>query len=267
MKDKYSFEEFINIIETLLGENGCPWDREQTHQSLKQNLIEESYEVIDAIDNNDMPNLCEELGDVLLQIIFHSQLAQKEGHFDINDVITKISQKMILRHPHVFSDVKAETSEEVLKNWDEIKKEEKGYSNTTDTLKSVPKSLPALIRAFKVQNKAAKVGFDFDNIQQVYDKVYEELNELKIAYKSGNEKDIIDEFGDVLFSLVNISRFLNINPEFALTNAVEKFINRFEYIEIQANKQNLNLEDTKQMNNLWEEAKKVFDHKMVENKK
>lgn len=268
MKDKYSFEEFIDIIETLLGENGCPWDREQTHQSLKRNMIEESYEVIDAIDKGDTPNLCEELGDVLLQVAFHSELAKKENSFNIDDVITGISQKMILRHPHVFSDAKVETSDEVLKNWDEIKKIEKGYSSITDTLKSIPKAFPALFRATKVQEKAAKVGFDFENISQAQAKVYEELDELKDAYESGNKGNILDEFGDILFSLVNISRFLNINPEFALTNATEKFINRFEYIEMQASKRNLTLEDMtlEQMDNLWNEAKKVFNHKMVENK-
>lgn len=259
MKDRYTFKDFVDIVKTLLGENGCPWDREQTHKSLKRNLIEESYEVIDTIETDDMDGMCEELGDLLLQIVFHSQLAENENKFNIEDVIDGISKKMILRHPHVFGDDRSDTSEKVLYNWDKIKKVEKGYKTNTDILKSIPKSFPALMRALKVQEKASKVGLDFENLDSVTAKFYEEFDEFKSAYSDGISEQILDEFGDVLFSLVNISRFLNINPEFALTNAVEKFINRFEYIENAASHKNLNIEDMsiEELDTLWNCSKGV----------
>lgn len=229
-KDFYNFTDLAEIIQTLLGENGCPWDKEQTHESLEKYLIEECYEVIDAINKKDFDNMCEELGDVLLQVMLHSAIAEKSKKFTISDVIDGISKKMITRHPHVFADIQAETSDKVLANWEEIKKEEKGYKTQTEVLESVPKSLPALIRAEKVQKKAAAVGFEFKCFEDALQKVYEETEEL-IQEKNGSYDRKMEEYGDLLFSVVNISRFFKLNPEFALTNSIEKFINRFEYIE------------------------------------
>lgn len=257
MKDiKYDFDGLRSIMKKLLSEGGCPWDRAQTHESLKRYLIEECYEVIDAIEKNDMVNLCEELGDVLLQVMFHSQVEENKGNFNIDDVVNGISLKMINRHTHIFSDATADTPQEVSDNWEKIKIKEKGYTSYTEVMKSVPKIFPALIRAEKVQKKASDVGFDFKNFDDALLKVYEEIEELKeVKNKSDEEK--MEEYGDLLFSIVNISRFLKINPEFALTNSLEKFINRFEYIEnVSISKglsiYNLSLEE---MDILWNESK------------
>ena len=251
------FDKFIEIIKTLRGENGCPWDREQTHESLRQNLIEESYEVVESIDNKDIPNLREELGDVLLQIVFHSIIAEEEKEFTIEDVIEEISEKMVRRHPHVFGNVEAETSEEVLKNWDEIKKAEKKEKTLGESMLRLPKALPANIRAEKAQKKAAKVGFDFSDYEEVLGKVYEELKELEEAKKSGVDSEIEEEFGDLMFSVVNLSRFLQINAENSLTNATNKFINRFVSIELLAARDGKRLSDLTidEMNELWDRVK------------
>lgn len=256
MNKNYSLEDFKNIMRKLISDDGCPWDKIQTHESLKRYLIEESYEVIDAIDNNDNDNLCEELGDVLLQVVFHSAIAEKKGEFTFSDVINGVSEKMIRRHPHIFDDADAENAQDVLDNWDEIKKKEKNYMSVTDTLKSVPRAFPSLMRAEKVQNKAAKVGFDFENVEQVLDKLEEEIGELKEEI-NGNKCKIMEEYGDLLFAATNISRFLKINPEFALTNATEKFINRFEYIEsaLIAKGSDMSMSCVDEMNALWNESK------------
>lgn len=261
MEKKYSLDDFIGIMRKLISEDGCPWDKVQTHESLRRYLIEESYEAIDAINNNDKENLCEELGDVLLQVVFHSLIAEKNSDFSFDDVINGVSEKMIRRHPHIFANENAETAQEVLKNWDEIKKVEKNYSSVTDTLKSVPKSFPALMRAEKVQNKAAKVGFDFEEVSQTIDKLEEEIAELKAELNKTTVKEckIMEEYGDLLFAATNISRFLKINPEFALTNATEKFINRFEYIENALNSKGkeISLASAEEMNALWNESKGI----------
>ena len=251
------FDKFIDIIKTLRSENGCPWDREQTHESLRQNLIEESYEVVESIDNQDMANLREELGDVLLQIVFHSLIAEEEKAFTMEEVIEEISEKMVRRHPHVFADVSAETSEEVLKNWDEIKKTEKNEKTLGESMVRIPKALPANIRAEKVQKKAAKVGFDFADYEEVLGKVYEELKELEEAREKGSICEVEEEFGDLMFSIVNLSRFLKINAENSLTNATNKFINRFVSIELLAARENKRLSDLSidEMNELWERVK------------
>lgn len=255
-KDKYNFDDFKSIIKILLGENGCPWDKAQTHESLKKYLIEECYELIDAINNDDKENMCEELGDVLLQIMLHSQIEENADRFCIEDVIDSISRKMINRHTHIFSDDIANTEEDVKEYWNKAKKKEKGYNNFTDELKSVSKSLPALMRAEKVQKKAADVGLDFENINEAMIKVYEELEELKEAFNGTNLKKM-EEFGDILFSVVNISRFLKLNPEFALTNSLEKFINRFEYIENALIKKGKTFDsvDINCIDALWNESK------------
>lgn len=257
MDKKYDFNDLCEIMKTLLGENGCPWDKKQNHDTLKQYIIEECYEAVEAINNKDYDNLAEELGDILLQVVFNSELADMNGKFDIYDVINGICLKMIRRHPHVFSDVKADTEEKVLKNWEEIKREEKKPKNAVCCLKEVPKSLPALIRAQKVQAKASEYGFDFENIEEIFKKLDEEKKELIESYKSGKKGDIFAEFGDLLFTAVNISRFLSINSELALTNATEKFINRFEYIETAAfvAKKTFKQMSLYEMNVLWNESK------------
>lgn len=256
MDKKYTFEEFIDIIAKLRGENGCPWDREQTFDSLKSTVLEESYEVIDAINDGGL-KLADELGDLLLQIVMLSQIASESKAFNVSDVIDMISKKMIHRHPHVFGNVKAETSEEVLKNWDKIKREDKKDSSVTHSLKDVTKTLPSVLKAHKVQSRVAKVGFDWDNIDDVFDKVFEELEELKTAYKNKDSKNIHEELGDLLFSVINLSRFLKVNPELSLNDSTKKFVNRFEKIENMAIKNGKSIEDMsfEEMDELWNQVK------------
>lgn len=253
---KYTLEQFTDIIKRLRGENGCPWDKVQTHQTLKEAMLEEAYEVVDAIDKNDIQNLKEELGDVLLQVVFHTQIEQEQGNFDLSDVITAISQKMINRHPHIFGTENADTPEEVLQNWEQIKKKEKNYKTQSESMKSVPDALPALTKAKKVQKKAKDVGFDFENVEQALQKVHEELQELEQAMTQSQERKE-EEFGDLLFSIVNVSRFLQINPEFALTKAVKKFINRFECVEQYAQMDKRSLSDMTQeeLEQFWVKSK------------
>jgi len=252
----YSFEDFCNIIAQLRAENGCPWDREQTHESLRETTLEEAYEVVEAIDKKDLQNLKEELGDILLHIVFHAQIEQENGNFTIADVINGISRKMIYRHPHVFGQTEVENSEQVLKNWEELKKQEKGFQTQTQVLQSVPNALPALTKAKKVQKKAADVGFDFQNLQQVIDKTHEEMEELETAIASPNG-NTEEELGDLLFSVVNIARFLHINPEFALTKAIKKFINRFECVESSANAKGKTISQVSfaELDSFWNAAK------------
>jgi len=258
---RYTLDDFVEVMKALRAENGCPWDRVQTHETLRMDMLEEAYEAANAIDNNDMPNLCEELGDVLMQVVFHARIEEEKGEdaaFTLEDVIRGIGEKMIYRHPHVFGngEVKADTPEQVLVNWEALKKAEKDTKTQTEVMKSVPEALPALIRARKVQKKAADVGFDFHVTADAFKKVYEEVQELEAAAAAENG-DIEEEFGDVLFALVNISRFLKINPEFALTKAIKKFINRFEYIEKSAFSAGKDLSDMtlEEMDLLWDEAK------------
>ena len=265
-KEKDTLEDLVRIIGILRGENGCPWDRVQTHESIRMNLLEEAYEAADAIDKGDMPNLCEELGDVLLQVVFHAQIETEQGGFTMDDVLRGICEKMIYRHPHVFGNgtVKADTAAQVLVNWEELKRREKKQETRTEMMMSVPDALPALIRARKVQKKAADVGFDFPMAADAFQKVYEEVRELEQAavYQNG---DIEEEYGDILFALVNISRFLKINPEFALTKAIKKFINRFEYIEKSALLQGKALSELslEEMDLLWNEAKSKLHARKV----
>ncbi len=257
LKENYDFSDLLDIMKLLRSENGCPWDRDQDHESLKKYLIEETYEVLEAIDLKDDRKLCEELGDLLLQVVFHAQIAAEKASFDMGSVITGISRKMVLRHTHVFGDDKAETPDEVVDNWEAIKKKEKGIKSQTGVLKDVPSNLPALMRSYKVQQKAAQVGFDWDNAEDVFDKINEEIQELKDVYNSQNVERITDELGDVLFSVVNLSRFLKVQPELALTGTINKFIKRFEYIEQESLKIGRKLEDMSlaEMDELWNMAK------------
>ncbi|MDP4109070.1 MAG: nucleoside triphosphate pyrophosphohydrolase [Bacillota bacterium] len=256
-KEHYSFNDLVDIVKLLRSENGCPWDKVQTHESIRRNFIEEVYEAVEAIDDKNPGLLCEELGDVLLQVVFHARMEEDCGGFKIDDVTDGICRKLILRHPHVFGDISVRDSDEVLANWDEIKKHEKGLNSHSDALRSVAKSLPALIRAEKVQHKAAKAGFDWPDIGGAFDKLSEEISELKEAVNSGG--NVQDELGDLIFSAVNIARFLKVDPEGALTGASEKFIRRFGLMEEQAETSGKKLEELSlaEMDKLWDSAKRI----------
>jgi len=255
---RYFFKDLLDIMKKLRSIDGCPWDREQTHQSLKEYLLEETYEVIEAIENEDLYLLEEELGDLLLQVVFHSTIASENGYFNINDVTTGISEKLINRHPHVFADVNVKDSKEVLKNWEELKKEEKGEKTVYESMERISKSLPALIRSYKIQKKAKDVGFDWDNVDGAFEKLDEEIEELKVAVKNNNLDEIENELGDVLFTVVNIFRFFNINPEFALNHTIDKFLKRFKYMEEKIIESNNEFQQVgiEFMEKLWNEAKK-----------
>ncbi|MBP1743390.1 MAG: nucleotide pyrophosphohydrolase [Firmicutes bacterium] len=251
------FTDLLAVMDTLREEGGCPWDREQTHESLRKYLVEESYEVIEAIDEGDYSMLSEELGDVLFQVVFHARIGKENEAFNMTDVINTICLKMISRHPHVFAKAVADTSDEVLVNWDKIKRKEQGLKSHTDELKHVAKSLPSLIRAEKVQKKAAKAGFDWDSVEGALDKVLEEYHEIKEACKEGGKEKTSEEVGDLLFAAVNVARFLDIDPEYALHFTIEKFIGRFKYIEDQAVSKGYTLSEMtlEEMDVLWNEAK------------
>lgn len=257
IQNRYDIDDLIDIMTILRSENGCPWDREQNHRTLRKYLLEECYEVIDAIEQNSDEKILEELGDVLLQVVFHSQIAKERGAFDFSDIVNSECRKMILRHPHIFGDENIKTSGGVLKRWEEIKKQEKGIVSHTDMLKEVPRYMPALMRGYKVQEKAAKVGFDWDRVEDALSKVHEELDELKEVYKESNKERISEELGDLIFAAVNVARFLDVEPENAVHKTIEKFIKRFEYIEKTAAKNGHNMEDMSltEMDKLWNEAK------------
>lgn len=234
LKEKYTIDDLIAIMKRLREPDGCPWDRVQTHQSIKKSLIEETYEAIDALDFGDDKAFANELGDVLLQVVFHSELADERGAFDFDDVVKEICTKLITRHTHVFGEDKAGDAAEALTNWEKNKKKEKNIDTCTGVLKDVPKYLPALMRAEKIQKKARGFGFDWDNIEDVYKKVYEEIDELKEAQKESDDEHIREEYGDLLFSVVNLGRFLGTDPETALSSSSNKFISRFEKLEKKA---------------------------------
>ena len=257
MKD-YNINDLIAIVKRLREPDGCPWDKVQTHQSIKKDLIEESYEAVDALDNGTDHDFANELGDVLLQVVFHSVLASERGAFEFNDVVAEICNKLISRHTHVFGPDHAGNVDEALNNWEKNKKKEKGLETYTQVLKDVPNYYPALMRAAKVQKKAKKsVGFDWDNIEDVYSKVYEEIDELKEAQVNGKREQIEEEFGDLLFAVVNLSRFLDVDAESALTAGCTNFIDRFEKMENLAKERNLNLEklSLNEQDELWNEIK------------
>lgn len=258
LKEKYGVYDLWDIMVLLRGENGCPWDRKQDHRSIRGNLIEETYEAVEAIDAGSPGMLCEELGDVLLQVVFHSCIEAEQGGFDLDDVADGICKKLILRHPHIFSDVVAETADEVLRNWDAIKEKEKNQTTKTDTLQSVPKVFPGLMRAAKVQSRAAKCGFDYPAGEDAFSEMEDEVAELWEAIQSEESARIQDELGDLLFSVVNVSRFWKIDAEQALGGATDKFIRRFEQVEQLAEKQGIDLKTCgiERLNLLWAQAKR-----------
>jgi tetrapyrrole methylase family protein/MazG family protein len=252
-----SFSQLVALMARLRGPAGCPWDREQTPESLKPFLVEECYEVIDALDEGSPDKVKEELGDLLFQIIFHARLAEEKGTFTIQDVIGTIVEKMVRRHPHVFGGVKVSTSGEVLANWEKIKKKEKAHQDRTSILDGVPQGLPALLRAHGIQKRASRVGFDWNELNEALPKLDEEIQEFKESLKSSDASTIEEELGDIFFMLVNISRFLEINPEDALRKTISKFIHRFRYIEEHAEQAGRSLSDMTldEMEKLWQEAK------------
>ncbi|SCI37958.1 nucleoside triphosphate pyrophosphohydrolase [Romboutsia sp. 1001713B170207_170306_H8] len=244
------------IMSELRGPNGCDWDKKQNHETLKKYIIEEAYELCQAIDNDDIDEIIEELGDILLQVIFHCQIGKETGFFDLSEVVNGICNKLIYRHPHVFKNIEVDMNN-FDKTWEDLKKKEKGESTVTEGLSRIPNHLPALIKAEKIQKKAALVGFDWDDISNVYKKIEEEYKELLDECKEGNIKYIKEELGDLLFSIVNLARFLKVDPEESLNLTNNKFIKRFKFIEDSAINLDKNLEDMtlEEMDKLWEKAK------------
>lgn len=250
-----AFGRMLDILDILRVE--CPWDRKQTNESLKSNTIEETYELVDALTSDDAPNIKKELGDVLLHIAFYAKIASEKGQFDIADVCEALTEKLIYRHPHIFGTTEADTEEKVLQNWEELKLKEKGGNKTV--LAGVPSALPALIKANRIQEKARNVGFDWEEPHQVWDKVKEELGETEAEIKAGNKEGMEEEFGDLLFSVVNAARLYGVNPENALEKTNRKFIHRFNHLEARAKEMGKTLRDMTlaEMDAIWNEAKKT----------
>lgn len=257
-KDSYNVYDLVEIIKMLRSEDGCPWDKVQTHESIRKDFIEETYEVIEAINKKNPDMLREELGDVLMQVVFHTSIETEKGGFTLDDVADEICKKMIVRHPHVFGDISADTVDDVLTNWDAIKRSTKGQKSTSEAIDSIPRELPALMRAAKVQHKAAKAGFDWTEVGGALDRLSEEIDELKDAIAKGEQASISDELGDVLFSAVNVSRFVDVEAEEALTNSTDKFVSRFKKVEKMADERGINMKETelRVLDELWDEAKK-----------
>lgn len=272
------FDELVTVMERLRAPGGCPWDKEQTYESLAQYLLEECYETFDAIQEaaqtGETHNLREELGDVLLQVVFHSVIAAERGDFTIDEVVQGVTEKLVLRHPHVFGDKELKTADDVLQNWDELKREQQKTSGKIEKpknsiLEDVPVHFPALLEGLKVSKKAAKVGFDWKNAAQVFDKLNEELDELNTAISSDRQEKIEEEIGDILFAVVNLARKLDVEPETALKKTNRKFRNRFAYIEKELNARGKNFEESnlEEMDALWNKAKKIKHEKPPDKKR
>ncbi|MEA3285582.1 MAG: nucleoside triphosphate pyrophosphohydrolase [Synergistota bacterium] len=256
------FSQLRDIMNRLRAPGGCPWDRKQTYGSLRPHIIEEAYELVDAVDNGDTAGICEESGDLLLQVVFMGVIAEESGDFSLADIVRSISDKLIRRHPHVFGDVDVSDSDEVLRNWEQIKLNEKGgQDNGATVLSGVPKGLPPLVKAFRIQQKAASVGFDWDQSSQspVFDKIDEEIDEVKTAMESEDRLSVEEEIGDVLFSIVNLARRLGVDPHLALERSNKKFIDRFGRIEQDLRDRNRSWTDTDldELDSLWDRAKTV----------
>ncbi len=254
-----AFARLASIIDTLMSEHGCAWDRVQTRESLKPYLVEETYETLEALDSDQPEKIVDEMGDLLYQILFHSKIAEARNEFSIVDVLENLSEKMVRRHPHVFESADADTPDKVLHQWEEIKKREKGNENKKSILDNIPKALPGLARAQKLQKKAARQGFDWDRIEHVVDKLDEEIDEFKQALGSGNSNEMTEEMGDLLFVMVNIARFKKIDAEEALRATNNKFIHRFQHIERKVAERGQTLKETslEEMERYWQEAKKL----------
>ena len=258
-KERYDFQDLIVLLEVLRSEKGCPWDREQDHKSIRKDLIEETYEVIEAIDTENPTLLREELGDLLLQIVFHSQIETEQERFDVHDVANDVCVKLIHRHPHVFGEVRADTSEQVLSNWEVIKSEEKERKTVTDKLRAIPPMLPALMRAEKVGKKAK--AFDFPSAKSVMKKIHEEVAELEEAIQAKDRACMEEEVGDLLLTVTSLCRKLGIDSEVALNRATDKFIDRFEAIERVVLSEGLEMENvsSERLNQIWDETKKIMN--------
>ncbi len=256
-KKDYTFADLLDIMKILRGEGGCPWDREQTHQSIKYSLLEEACEAMESLDKKEPDCFADELGDVLLQVVFHAEIAEESGTFSIQDVLNHICNKLITRHTHIFGDDTSENEQEALDLWEQNKKAEKGLTSQTELMRDVCSYLPALMRAEKVQKKAAKVGFDWDDISGAQEKLREEVEELEEASMEADSAHIEEELGDLLFSCVNVARFLKVNPEEALKKATDKFINRFEKVETAAEHEGKHLSDMTlaEMDAIWDKVK------------
>lgn len=256
-KTKYSFSDLCLIVEVLRHERGCPWDREQTHKSIRKNMLEEAYEAAEAIDLEDKDLLCEELGDVMLQTVLHASISASEGGFDVNDVCTGICSKLIIRHPHVFGDVTVSGTGEVLKNWENIKQATKGVKTATASIEGISKALPALVRAQKIGQKAAKQRFDFASAEDALAKAEEEIRELREALAARDAENIEEEAGDLLLAVVNTARLAGVDAEEALHKANEKFVKRFAIVERAANDEGVSLSEKteEEMLSLWNKAK------------
>lgn len=256
-KDEYNFDDLVEIVRILRAPGGCPWDAEQTHESIRCDFLEETYEVLEAIDTKNPVLMQEELGDVMLQVVFHSRISEEEGTFDINGVADGICKKLIIRHPHVFGDVTVGGTEDVLKNWDDIKRKTKKQGTQTDAMAAIPATFPALMKAQKVQGKAKKAGFDWRDPDGAFEKVGEEAAELKEALASGDAQKIEDELGDLLFSAVNVARFCDCDAEGALDKATNKFMKRFAFVEKAAAERGIDMKAASlaELDALWDEAK------------
>ncbi|MCH5297633.1 MAG: nucleoside triphosphate pyrophosphohydrolase [Ruminococcus sp.] len=256
-KSQYNFDDLIKIVRVLRAPGGCPWDMEQTHKSIRANFIEETYEAIEAIDTEDLELLKEELGDVMLQVAMHAEMEHEQGTFDINDVIDGVCKKLVVRHPHVFGDLSADNTKEALSNWDAVKMQTKSQKTQTEAMQSVSRALPSLMRSAKIQGKAAKVGFDWESVDGALDKLYEECDELKEAIINNDKANQREELGDVLFSVVNVARFLDIDSEHALYDACDKFTDRFSKVEQLACERGIDMKTASlsELDSLWDEVK------------
>lgn len=254
------FDRLAEIVKILRSPEGCPWDREQNLYSLKSAMMEEAYELLDALDNKDIDNIKEELGDLLLHVVMHSQMAQEEGFFSLQDVISNINNKLIRRHPHVFADEKIVTASAVIERWEEVKAiEQKSKPKPKSVLDKVPNNMSALQKSENLQKRAAKYGFDWDNINAVFNKLEEEFSELKTAYRNNDKENMTEELGDAIFVLVNIGKHMGVSADEALRKTNSKFKNRFAYIEKRLEQQGKDLQSSnlEEMNVLWNEAKKI----------
>ena len=257
IKEKYNIDDLREIMKELRSEHGCPWDKVQTHESIRMDVLEEAYEVAEAIDSGSSDLLKEELGDLLLQVVFHSELEDEQSRFNFDDVCDGICKKLVYRHPHVFGDITANTPEEVLKNWDNLKSASKNEEKASDRLRSVPKLLPALMRAEKVGKRASRVGMDFSSVNEVIDRLRSEISELETALQENSDAKTEEELGDILFSCTNLSRFLEKDSEKALTFAINKFIIRFSGVEAMLEKEGRTFTEAtpEELEKLWEQVK------------
>ena len=262
-KEKYGLEDFIRLIDVLRGPGGCPWDIKQTHESLKHNVVEEAWEVVDAINEGSEAHLREELGDLLMQVIFHASISKEHGGFTLDDISDEAVKKLVHRHPHVFGSVKADTPDEVLTNWDAIKRADRGQQSAASAMDGIPRGLPGLMRSEKIQSKAAKYGFDWPDVSGAMDKLREETAELQEGIDAGDIENIKEEIGDALFSVVNVARFYKLDTEECMHAACEKFIRRFRYLEEGAAREGLRLEvmTLGQMERIYQEARHELEGK------